>query len=158
MKEGKSLSLECLGRGEPRPLVRWSRLGSRQKVEHQTLLHMDSQAVLQVSGASHGAAYARMCRVLTIYSLPSPALSSQTRARRDLHLHSTECPGFGASSRGRQRGDGTEAPWGPQGHCTAHCHSGGWGHRYAALLGHRYGMETASMGTCLDPLPRGDTR
>lgn len=51
MKEGKSLSLECLGRGEPRPLVRWSRLGSRQKVEHQTLLHMDSQAVLQVNGA-----------------------------------------------------------------------------------------------------------
>ncbi|XP_042746630.1 basement membrane-specific heparan sulfate proteoglycan core protein isoform X4 [Lagopus leucura] len=49
--EGKSLSLECLGRGEPRPLVRWSRLGSRQKVEHQTLLHMDSQAVLQFSPA-----------------------------------------------------------------------------------------------------------
>ncbi|XP_040544691.1 basement membrane-specific heparan sulfate proteoglycan core protein isoform X6 [Gallus gallus] len=51
VKEGKSLSLECLGRGEPRPLVRWSRLGSRQKVEHQTLLHMDSQAVLQLSPA-----------------------------------------------------------------------------------------------------------
>ncbi|XP_031463807.1 basement membrane-specific heparan sulfate proteoglycan core protein isoform X6 [Phasianus colchicus] len=51
VKEGKSLSLECLGRGEPRPLVRWSRLGSRQKVEHQTLLHMDSQAVLQFSPA-----------------------------------------------------------------------------------------------------------
>ncbi|KGL97278.1 Basement membrane-specific heparan sulfate proteoglycan core protein, partial [Charadrius vociferus] len=48
VKEGKSLSLECLGRGEPRPLVRWSRLGSRQKVEHQTLLHMDSQAILQL--------------------------------------------------------------------------------------------------------------
>nr|CAE51322.1 basement membrane-specific heparan sulfate proteoglycan core protein precursor [Gallus gallus] len=48
VKEGKSLSLECLGRGEPRPLVRWNRLGSRQKVEHQTLLHMDSQAVLQL--------------------------------------------------------------------------------------------------------------
>ncbi|XP_066838054.1 basement membrane-specific heparan sulfate proteoglycan core protein isoform X7 [Anser cygnoides] len=51
VKEGKSLSLECLGRGEPRPLVRWSRLGSRQKVEHQMLLHMDSQAVLQLSPA-----------------------------------------------------------------------------------------------------------
>ncbi|KAM9521185.1 basement membrane-specific heparan sulfate proteoglycan core protein isoform 9-T9 [Guaruba guarouba] len=51
VKEGKSLSLECLGRGEPRPLVRWSRLGSRQKVEHQTLLHMDSQAILQLSPA-----------------------------------------------------------------------------------------------------------
>ncbi|XP_030363786.1 basement membrane-specific heparan sulfate proteoglycan core protein isoform X1 [Strigops habroptila] len=51
VKEGKSLSLECLGRGEPRPLVRWSRPGSRQKVEHQTLLHMDSQAILQLSPA-----------------------------------------------------------------------------------------------------------
>ncbi|XP_049659348.1 basement membrane-specific heparan sulfate proteoglycan core protein isoform X12 [Accipiter gentilis] len=51
VKEGKSLSLECLGRGEPRPLVRWSRLGSRQKVEHQMLLHMDSQAILQLSPA-----------------------------------------------------------------------------------------------------------
>ncbi|XP_064381762.1 basement membrane-specific heparan sulfate proteoglycan core protein isoform X6 [Dromaius novaehollandiae] len=51
VKEGKSISLECLGRGEPRPLVRWSRAGSRQKVEHQTLLHMDSQAVLQLAPA-----------------------------------------------------------------------------------------------------------
>ncbi|XP_064028426.1 basement membrane-specific heparan sulfate proteoglycan core protein isoform X3 [Pogoniulus pusillus] len=51
VKEGKSLSVECLGRGEPRPLVRWSRAGSRQKVEHQTLLHMDSQAILQLSPA-----------------------------------------------------------------------------------------------------------
>ncbi|KFV61221.1 Basement membrane-specific heparan sulfate proteoglycan core protein, partial [Dryobates pubescens] len=51
VKEGKSLSVECLGRGEPRPLVRWSRPGSRHKVEHQTLLHMDSQAVLQFSPA-----------------------------------------------------------------------------------------------------------
>ncbi|PKU27791.1 hypothetical protein llap_21905 [Limosa lapponica baueri] len=51
VKEGKSLSVECLGRGEPRPLVRWSRPGSRQKVEHQTLLHMDSQAILQLSPA-----------------------------------------------------------------------------------------------------------
>ncbi|XP_030319283.1 basement membrane-specific heparan sulfate proteoglycan core protein [Calypte anna] len=51
VQEGKSLSVECLGRGEPRPLVRWSRPGSRQKVEHQTLLHMDSQAILQLSPA-----------------------------------------------------------------------------------------------------------
>ncbi|KAK2521549.1 Hspg2 [Columba guinea] len=59
VKEGKSISLECLGRGEPRPLVRWSRPGSRQKVEHQTLLHMDSQAILQLSPAKpeHTGAY-----------------------------------------------------------------------------------------------------
>ncbi|XP_054251094.1 basement membrane-specific heparan sulfate proteoglycan core protein [Indicator indicator] len=59
VREGKSLSVECLGRGEPRPLVRWSRPGSRQKVEHQTLLHMDSQAVLQFSPAKleHSGSY-----------------------------------------------------------------------------------------------------
>ncbi|KYO27917.1 basement membrane-specific heparan sulfate proteoglycan core protein [Alligator mississippiensis] len=49
VKVGKSLSLECLGRGDPRPLVRWSRLGVRQKIEHQTLLPLESQAVLQIS-------------------------------------------------------------------------------------------------------------
>ncbi|KAM8796373.1 basement membrane-specific heparan sulfate proteoglycan core protein [Eudromia elegans] len=51
VKEGKSISLECVGRGEPRPLVRWSRAGSRHKLEHQTLLHMESQAVLQLAPA-----------------------------------------------------------------------------------------------------------
>ncbi|XP_019367559.1 PREDICTED: basement membrane-specific heparan sulfate proteoglycan core protein, partial [Gavialis gangeticus] len=49
VKVGKSLSLECLGRGDPRPLVRWSRLGVRQKIEHQMLLPLESQAVLQIS-------------------------------------------------------------------------------------------------------------
>uniref|UniRef100_A0A7M4G0T5 Basement membrane-specific heparan sulfate proteoglycan core protein n=1 Tax=Crocodylus porosus TaxID=8502 RepID=A0A7M4G0T5_CROPO len=49
VKVGKSLSLECLGRGDPRPLVRWSRLGVQQKLEHQMLLPLESQAVLQIS-------------------------------------------------------------------------------------------------------------
>lgn len=82
VKEGKSLSLECLGRGEPRPLVRWSRLGSRQKVEHQTLLHMDSQAILQVRGhpgapwgtqAHHGAPRSALCSSLPCPPQLSPA-------------------------------------------------------------------------------------
>lgn len=153
MTEGKSLSLECLGRGEPRPLVRWSRLGSRQKVEHQTLLHMDSQAVLQVRGASWGTVYSQMCQVLTTHSLPLPVLTSQTRARRDLHLHSTECSGIGTSSCRCQRGDSTEAPWGPQGHRTAHHHSGGWGHRHAALLGHRSGWGQPPWAPAWTPCP-----
>ncbi|XP_040441615.1 LOW QUALITY PROTEIN: basement membrane-specific heparan sulfate proteoglycan core protein [Falco naumanni] len=78
VKEGKSLSLECLGRGEPRPLVRWSRLGSRQKVDHQTLLHMDSQAILQLSPAKleHAGTY-----VCTAHS----ALGS-AQARVDVHV------------------------------------------------------------------------
>lgn len=48
MKVGKSISLDCLGAGEPRALVRWSKLGVRQKVEHQTLLPLESRAVLKV--------------------------------------------------------------------------------------------------------------
>lgn len=144
VKEGKSLSLECLGRGEPRPLVRWSRLGSRQKVEHQTLLHMDSQAVLQVNGAPRGAAGTETCRVLTTHRVPSPALAGQAGARRDLHLHGTQRPGLGASPCGRQCGDCTEAPRGPRGHRTACCHRGGWGDRHAALLSHRYGVGTVA--------------
>lgn len=146
VKEGKSLSLECLGRGEPRPLVRWSRLGSRQKVEHQTLLHMDSQAVLQVNGAPRGAVGTVMCRVLTTHRVPSPALTSQAGARWDLHLHGTKRPGLGASPCGRQCGDCTEAPRGPRGHCAAQCHRGGWGHRHTALLSHRYGVGTVAWG------------
>ncbi|XP_059722449.1 basement membrane-specific heparan sulfate proteoglycan core protein isoform X3 [Haemorhous mexicanus] len=82
VKEGKSLSLECLGRGEPRPLVRWSRLGSRQKVEHQTLLHMDSQAILQLSLAKpeHAGTY-----VCTAHS----ALGS-AQARVDVSVESAQ--------------------------------------------------------------------
>uniref|UniRef100_A0A8C0JBH2 Heparan sulfate proteoglycan 2 n=1 Tax=Chelonoidis abingdonii TaxID=106734 RepID=A0A8C0JBH2_CHEAB len=51
VKAGKSISLDCLGMGDPRPLVRWSRLGVRQKLEHQKLLPLESQAVLQISAA-----------------------------------------------------------------------------------------------------------
>ncbi|KAJ6656843.1 hypothetical protein lerEdw1_003174 [Lerista edwardsae] len=51
VKVGKSLSLDCLGSGEPRALVRWSKVGVRQKVEHQTLMPLESRAVLQISSA-----------------------------------------------------------------------------------------------------------
>ncbi|XP_065520473.1 basement membrane-specific heparan sulfate proteoglycan core protein isoform X3 [Lathamus discolor] len=82
VKEGKSLSLECLGRGEPRPLVRWSRPGSRQKVEHQTLLHMDSQAILQLSPAKpeHAGTY-----VCTAHSVLGSA-----QARVDVTVESAQ--------------------------------------------------------------------
>uniref|UniRef100_A0A670K1V2 Heparan sulfate proteoglycan 2 n=1 Tax=Podarcis muralis TaxID=64176 RepID=A0A670K1V2_PODMU len=51
LKVGKSISLDCLGAGEPRALVRWSKVGVRQKVEHQTVMPLDSRAVLQISSA-----------------------------------------------------------------------------------------------------------
>ncbi|XP_066493850.1 basement membrane-specific heparan sulfate proteoglycan core protein isoform X4 [Tiliqua scincoides] len=51
VKVGKSISLDCLGSGEPRVLVRWSKVGVRQKVEHQTLLPLESRAVLKISSA-----------------------------------------------------------------------------------------------------------
>ncbi|XP_062822809.1 basement membrane-specific heparan sulfate proteoglycan core protein isoform X3 [Anolis carolinensis] len=49
MKAGQSVSLDCLGSGEPRSLVRWSRVGVRQKVEHQSVLPLESRAVLRLS-------------------------------------------------------------------------------------------------------------
>ncbi|XP_053136681.1 basement membrane-specific heparan sulfate proteoglycan core protein isoform X4 [Hemicordylus capensis] len=51
VKTGKSISLDCLGTGEPRALVRWSKLGVRQKVEHQTLIPLESRAVLKILSA-----------------------------------------------------------------------------------------------------------
>ncbi|XP_063173518.1 basement membrane-specific heparan sulfate proteoglycan core protein isoform X2 [Candoia aspera] len=51
LKVGKSISLDCLGAGEPRALVRWSKLGAREKVESQKLLPLESRAVLQISSA-----------------------------------------------------------------------------------------------------------
>ncbi|XP_067328852.1 basement membrane-specific heparan sulfate proteoglycan core protein isoform X3 [Anolis sagrei] len=51
LKAGQSLSLDCLGSGEPRSLVRWSRVGVRQKVEHQSVLPLESRAVLRLSSA-----------------------------------------------------------------------------------------------------------
>ncbi|XP_054705507.1 basement membrane-specific heparan sulfate proteoglycan core protein isoform X3 [Grus americana] len=82
VKEGKSLSVECLGRGEPRPLVRWSRPGSRQKVEHQTLLHMDSQAILQLSPAKPEHAGTYVC-------MAHSALGS-AQARVDVHVETAQ--------------------------------------------------------------------
>ncbi|CAM4577609.1 unnamed protein product [Lepidochelys kempii] len=61
VKTGKSISLDCLGMGDPRPLVRWSRLGMRQKIEHQTLLPLESQAVLQISAAKSEDAGTYIC-------------------------------------------------------------------------------------------------
>ncbi|KAJ7306581.1 hypothetical protein JRQ81_009947, partial [Phrynocephalus forsythii] len=51
VKVGKSISLDCLGDGEPRALVRWSKVGARQKVEHQTVMPLESRAVLRISSA-----------------------------------------------------------------------------------------------------------
>uniref|UniRef100_A0A8C3T351 Heparan sulfate proteoglycan 2 n=1 Tax=Chelydra serpentina TaxID=8475 RepID=A0A8C3T351_CHESE len=51
VKAGKSISLDCLGMGDPRPLVRWSRLGMRQKIEHQTLLPLEPHPLPQISAA-----------------------------------------------------------------------------------------------------------
>ncbi|XP_077167850.1 basement membrane-specific heparan sulfate proteoglycan core protein isoform X5 [Paroedura picta] len=49
VKVGKALSVDCQGTGEPRPLVRWSKLGVRQKVDNQNQMFTESRSVLKMS-------------------------------------------------------------------------------------------------------------
>ncbi|XP_054857961.1 basement membrane-specific heparan sulfate proteoglycan core protein isoform X3 [Eublepharis macularius] len=51
LKVDKSISLDCQGAGEPRPLVRWSKLGVRQKLENQKQEPVESRSVLKISFA-----------------------------------------------------------------------------------------------------------
>ncbi|KAL7976139.1 hypothetical protein Chor_008236, partial [Crotalus horridus] len=48
LKVGKSISVDCLATGEPRAVVRWTKLGAWRKLENQRLLPLESRAVLQV--------------------------------------------------------------------------------------------------------------
>lgn len=96
VKTGKSISLDCLGMGDPRPLVRWSRLGMRQKIEHQTLLPLESQAVLQVSwGWGEGAPHHGTGNLAFILSMWTMELSGSPGICPWLH-HSPVLPGQGA--------------------------------------------------------------
>ncbi|XP_072465307.1 basement membrane-specific heparan sulfate proteoglycan core protein isoform X4 [Notamacropus eugenii] len=52
VKLGKTISLECVSAGEPRPSARWMRIGIPLKVDHhRTLGPMDSHATLQIAEA-----------------------------------------------------------------------------------------------------------
>ncbi|XP_029434740.1 basement membrane-specific heparan sulfate proteoglycan core protein isoform X5 [Rhinatrema bivittatum] len=48
VKVGQNLNLECMGTGDPRPVVSWRRTGVLQKIHQQSPLHLDSHAVLQI--------------------------------------------------------------------------------------------------------------
>ncbi|KAM4652668.1 basement membrane-specific heparan sulfate proteoglycan core protein [Discoglossus pictus] len=51
VKVGDPINLECMGMGDPRPLVSWRRTGSRQNFKQPNLLPIDSNAVLQILSA-----------------------------------------------------------------------------------------------------------
>nr|XP_033778769.1 basement membrane-specific heparan sulfate proteoglycan core protein isoform X4 [Geotrypetes seraphini] len=49
VKVGQNLNLECMGTGDPRPVVNWHRMGGRQRIYQQSPLPLDSHAVLQIA-------------------------------------------------------------------------------------------------------------
>ncbi|MEE6482452.1 hypothetical protein FKM82_013243 [Ascaphus truei] len=51
VKVGEPISLECMGIGDPRPVVSWRRTGVRQDIKQQNLVPLDSNAVLQILSA-----------------------------------------------------------------------------------------------------------
>ncbi|XP_069802948.1 basement membrane-specific heparan sulfate proteoglycan core protein isoform X4 [Dendropsophus ebraccatus] len=48
---GETIYLECSGMGDPRPVVSWRRTGSRQTIQQQHHVPLDSHAVLQIPSA-----------------------------------------------------------------------------------------------------------
>ncbi|XP_072011491.1 basement membrane-specific heparan sulfate proteoglycan core protein isoform X5 [Engystomops pustulosus] len=48
---GETIYLECSGVGDPRPIVSWRRTGSRQTIQQQNHVPLDSHAVLQIPSA-----------------------------------------------------------------------------------------------------------
>ncbi|XP_066462350.1 basement membrane-specific heparan sulfate proteoglycan core protein isoform X4 [Eleutherodactylus coqui] len=48
---GETIYLECSGVGDPRPVVSWRRTGSRQIIQQQNHVPLDSHAVLQIPSA-----------------------------------------------------------------------------------------------------------
>ncbi|KAM4703219.1 basement membrane-specific heparan sulfate proteoglycan core protein [Rhinophrynus dorsalis] len=51
VKVGESISLECVGTGDPQPIVSWHRTGSRQEIKQQELVPLHSNAVLRIFSA-----------------------------------------------------------------------------------------------------------
>ncbi|XP_018081999.1 basement membrane-specific heparan sulfate proteoglycan core protein isoform X11 [Xenopus laevis] len=51
VKVGHPIYLECMGKGDPRPVVSWRRTGTRQNLKPQQLVPLDSNAVLQILSA-----------------------------------------------------------------------------------------------------------
>nr|XP_056721446.1 basement membrane-specific heparan sulfate proteoglycan core protein [Euleptes europaea] len=61
VKVGKPFSVDCQGTGEPRPLVRWSKLGVRHKLDNQKPVPLESRTLLKVSSAQLGDAGTYVC-------------------------------------------------------------------------------------------------
>ncbi|KAM5132244.1 basement membrane-specific heparan sulfate proteoglycan core protein [Mantella aurantiaca] len=48
---GQTISLECNGMGDPKPVVNWRRTGSRQIIRQHSHAPLDSHAILQITSA-----------------------------------------------------------------------------------------------------------
>ncbi|XP_044277194.1 LOW QUALITY PROTEIN: basement membrane-specific heparan sulfate proteoglycan core protein [Varanus komodoensis] len=116
VKPGKSLSLDCLGAGEPRALVRWSKLGARQKVEHQTLLPLESRAVLQIKSAKLEDAGTYICLAQNSLGTAEAQVEVSVEAVHgkpgapQVHVHPTQVVLAGETARLRCSATGTPTP------------------------------------------------
>ncbi|XP_042333788.1 LOW QUALITY PROTEIN: basement membrane-specific heparan sulfate proteoglycan core protein [Sceloporus undulatus] len=105
VKAGKSISLDCYGSGEPRPLVRWSRVGVRQKVEHQTLMPLEGVAVLRIPFAKLEDAGTYVCMAQNSLGTAEVQVEVSVEASHgrpgvpEIHAHPTQTVVAGETAR-----------------------------------------------------------
>uniref|UniRef100_A0ABM5EK41 Basement membrane-specific heparan sulfate proteoglycan core protein isoform X2 n=1 Tax=Pogona vitticeps TaxID=103695 RepID=A0ABM5EK41_9SAUR len=105
VKVGKSISLDCLGDGEPRALVRWSKVGVRQKVEHQMVMPLESRAVLRISSAKLEDAGTYVCMAQNALGTAEAQVEVSVEAVHgrpgapEVHVHPTQTVVAGQTAR-----------------------------------------------------------
>ncbi|XP_053546192.1 basement membrane-specific heparan sulfate proteoglycan core protein isoform X4 [Bombina bombina] len=88
VKVGDPIYLECMGMGDPRPVVSWRRTGARQNLKQQHLVPLDSNAVLQILSAKPGDSGSYTC---TAHN-PSGSSQAHVDVRVEGRLENPDAP------------------------------------------------------------------